>query len=298
MIIDYFPFFNERELLELRINLLKDHVDHFVICEANKTFTGISKEFMLKRLIKELDLPAHMITVVELDVPADRDLPIEEHDITSMYPEDRGDVVSIMAMARDRAQRNGLMKVLDQFDDDDWVIISDCDEIINPDHIGFALNVARGLPHKIVKLPLINLYGEADLRPFFLDGSPFIWRTAMSICRKSTVAQTTPHRIRCEYATPYECVRPTLDGKIFDEFGWHFSWMGGAERIATKSRSYAHAPNQGHQEHARRGFRFEEGRSVAWDSNSVLRKFPHNQLPQILFDLPRVRRVLLPRSFS
>ena len=104
MIIDYFPFFNERELLELRINLLKDHVDHFVICEANKTFTGIPKEFMLKRLIKELDLPAHMITVVELDVPADRDLPIEEHDITSMYPEDRGDVVSIMAMARDRAQ--------------------------------------------------------------------------------------------------------------------------------------------------------------------------------------------------
>ena len=296
MIIDYFPFFNERELLELRINLLKDHVDHFVICEANKTFTGIPKEFSLKRLIKELDLPSHMITVVELDVPEDLDLPIEEHDIISMYPEDRGDVISIKAMARDRAQRNGLMQVLDQFNDDDWVIISDCDEIINPNHIGFALNVARGLPHKIVKLPLINLYGKADLRPFFRDGSPFIWRTAMSICRKSTVAQTTPHRIRCEYATPYECVRPTLDGKIFDEFGWHFSWMGGAERIATKSRSYAHAPNKGHQEHVKKGFRFEEGRSVAWNSNSVLIKFPHDQLPKILFDLPRVRQVLLPNQ--
>jgi len=295
MIIDYFPFFNERELLELRINLLKDHVDHFVICEANKTFTGIPKELKLKKLIKELDLPAHMITVVELDVPEDIDLPIEEHDIVSMFPEDRADVVSIMAMARDRAQRNGLMKVLDQFNDDDWIIISDCDEIINPDHIGFALNVAGGLPHKIIKLPLINLYGEADLRPFFLDGSPFVWRTAMSICRKSTVAMSTPHRIRCEYATPYDCVRPTLNGKIFEEFGWHFSWMGGAHRIALKSRSYAHAPNKGHQEHAKRGFQFEEGKSLAWaPDHSILKKFPHDQLPKILFELPRVRQVLLP----
>jgi len=296
MIIDYFPFFNERELLELRINLLKDHVDHFVICEANKTFTGIPKEFSLKRLIKELDLPSHMITVVELDVPEDLDLPIEEHDIISMYPEDRGDVISIKAMARDRAQRNGLMQVLDQFNDDDWVIISDCDEIINPNHIDFALNVARNTPNHIIKLPLINLYGRADLRPFFRDGSPFIWRTAMSICQKQVVAQTTPHRIRCEYATPMECVKPTLDGKIFDEFGWHFSWMGGAERVATKSRSYAHAPNKGHQEHVKKGFRFEEGRSLAWDDNSVLIKFPHDQLPKILFDLPRVRQVLLPNQ--
>lgn len=296
MIIDYFPFFNERELLELRINLLKDHVDHFVICEANKTFTGIPKEFSLKRLIKALDLPSHMITVVELDVPEDLDLPIEEHDIISMYPEDRGDVISIKAMARDRAQRNGLMQVLDQFNDDDWVIISDCDEIINPNHIDFALNVARNTPNHIIKLPLINLYGRADLRPFFRDGSPFIWRTAMSICQKQVVAQTTPHRIRCEYATPMECVKPTLDGKIFDEFGWHFSWMGGAERVATKSRSYAHAPNKGHQEHVKKGFRFEEGRSLAWDDNSVLIKFPHDQLPKILFDLPRVRQVLLPNQ--
>jgi hypothetical protein len=37
MLIDYFPYFNERELLELRIRLLQDHVDHFVIAEADRT---------------------------------------------------------------------------------------------------------------------------------------------------------------------------------------------------------------------------------------------------------------------
>ena len=104
MIIDYFPFFNECELLELRIRLLEPHVDHFVICEADRTFTGIAKPLIVPNLIQELGLPQDRITVVQLQVPADLDLPLEEHDITSQYPEDRADLVSIKAYARDRAQ--------------------------------------------------------------------------------------------------------------------------------------------------------------------------------------------------
>ena len=45
-VIDVFPFFapyNE-ELLYLRVNLLKDHVDHFIIVESNKTHSGLPVE--------------------------------------------------------------------------------------------------------------------------------------------------------------------------------------------------------------------------------------------------------------
>ncbi len=63
MIIDYFPFFNEAELLELRINLLKNHVDHFVICEADHTFSGLPKPFLVPDLIKQLGLPQDQITI-------------------------------------------------------------------------------------------------------------------------------------------------------------------------------------------------------------------------------------------
>ena len=294
MLIDYFPYFNERELLELRINLLKDHVDHFVIAEADHTFTGIPRQFELRRLIAELGLPQEKITVVEITHKDAVDLPLERHDFDAMYPEDREDIVSIMAMARDRIQRNALLQVIDQFDDDDWIIISDCDEIINPDHINFALHMAQSHPDDIIKLPLINLYGQADLRPYFLDGSPFVWRTAMSICKKSLVQRTTPHRIRCEYHVPVEIRTPTLGGEIFDQFGWHFSWQGGDSRVQIKSESYAHAPNQGHQASAKKGFRFQEGAALTWEPNSVLRKFPLDQLPQLIFDLPRVKKFLLP----
>jgi hypothetical protein len=183
--------------------------------------------------------------------------------------------------------------VIDQFDDNDWILMSDCDEIINPVHIGFALNIARSHPDCVVKLPLINLYGQADLRPYS-SGQPLLWRTSMSICKKSIVSQTTPHRIRCRYHVPADIITPTIGGEIFDEFGWHFSWMGGDDRIKIKSRSYAHAPNQGHQQHTAQGLRFKEGASLVWDPNSTLKRFPMDQLPPILFTLPRVQEFLLP----
>jgi len=294
-LIDYFPYFNERELLEFRINLLKDHVDHFVISESNMTHTAIPRQYQLKNLIAELGLPAEKITVVEVQMANDLDLKLEEHDFNAQFPEDRADIESIKAVARDRIQRNALLQVIDQFDDNDWILMSDCDEIINPNHIGFALNMARGNPDFVIKLPLINLYGRADLRPYS-GGQPLLWRTAMSICKKSIVQKTTPHRIRCKYHVPANVVTPTIDGKIFDEFGWHFSWMGGDDRIKTKSRSYAHAPNQGHQQHTAQGFRFKEGESLVWDPNSTLKKYPVDQLPAMLFELPRVRKFLLPNE--
>ena len=40
-IFDTFTFYNELDLLELRLIILGDVVDHFVINEANITFTGI-----------------------------------------------------------------------------------------------------------------------------------------------------------------------------------------------------------------------------------------------------------------
>ena len=146
MLIDYFPYFNERELLELRINLLKDHIDHFVIVEADRTFSGLPRSFQVKKLIAELGLPQDRITVLELHYADDIDLPLQQQDLTAMYPDDRGDVASIMAVARERIQRNAIMQILDQIDDTAWILMSDCDEIINPEHIGFALNVARNNP--------------------------------------------------------------------------------------------------------------------------------------------------------
>ena len=40
MIYDCFSFFNELDLLEIRLNVLKDVVDKFMLVEATKTHMG------------------------------------------------------------------------------------------------------------------------------------------------------------------------------------------------------------------------------------------------------------------
>ena len=42
-IVDVFPFFNELDLLDIRLNVLDPHVDCFIISEATKTFSGLDK---------------------------------------------------------------------------------------------------------------------------------------------------------------------------------------------------------------------------------------------------------------
>lgn len=48
-IFDCFMFFNELELLELRLMELYNFVDHFVLVEANKTHTGKPKELLFEK---------------------------------------------------------------------------------------------------------------------------------------------------------------------------------------------------------------------------------------------------------
>lgn len=47
-IIDCFPFFNELDVLEIRLNELKDVVDVFVLTESPQTFTGKDKQLFFQ----------------------------------------------------------------------------------------------------------------------------------------------------------------------------------------------------------------------------------------------------------
>ena len=52
MIIDTFMFFNEKELLELRLRYLNSIVDRFVIVEANITHQGKEKPWNLEKYLE------------------------------------------------------------------------------------------------------------------------------------------------------------------------------------------------------------------------------------------------------
>ncbi len=68
-IIDCFQYYNEKELLELRIRLLYDYVDKFIICDANRTHKGIPKDFTVIKILIDLNIPLDKIQVINLDLP-------------------------------------------------------------------------------------------------------------------------------------------------------------------------------------------------------------------------------------
>lgn len=66
MIYDCFSFFNEIELLEIRLNILENTVDRFVIVEANHTHSGQPKEFIFENNKDKFEKFLHKIIYIKV----------------------------------------------------------------------------------------------------------------------------------------------------------------------------------------------------------------------------------------
>ncbi len=112
MVYDCFQFFNELDILKIRLNVLSPVVDRFVISEATETFSGLKKPLYYEEN-KEMfaEFADKIIHVVVEDTP-------------------QGDT-----HYRDTFQKNAVTRGLKDCTDDDVVIFSDLDEIPNPDKI-------------------------------------------------------------------------------------------------------------------------------------------------------------------
>ena len=126
MVYDCFSFFNELDLLEIRLNVLKDVVDRFVLVEAVRTHTGKEKPLFFKeneaRFAEFSDRIIH-ITVTDFS------------SVQSM-PESRR-----RAWFIENLQRNSIVEGLSCAKDDDVVMISDVDEIPKPEAVKRAVSL-------------------------------------------------------------------------------------------------------------------------------------------------------------
>ena len=67
MIVDCFSFFNELELLDIRLNTLDPYVDHFVLVEAAKTQTLKDKPFVFDENKEKFNKFLNKIVHVKLE---------------------------------------------------------------------------------------------------------------------------------------------------------------------------------------------------------------------------------------
>ncbi|HZT23129.1 MAG TPA: hypothetical protein VFB55_09500 [Verrucomicrobiae bacterium] len=231
MIYDGFLFFNELELLELRLHELAGVVDKFVLVEATRTFTNRPKPlFFHENRQRFREFEHRIIHVIVEDSPATPD-----------------------PWATEYFQRNCIARGLTQCRPDDWVLISDVDEIPRAETVARVVRehpFPRGLWADGFARPLIRLFTAWS----FSQGrvrrnNPFVLKLQQSNHRHfiNCVTVGPPARVHW-YGTRMLFYRDFSSAqiirhsgyKIVKNGGWHFTSMGGAERIVEKVKSFAH----------------------------------------------------------
>lgn len=188
MIVDGFTFFNELDVLDVRLHTLKDVVDRFVLVESIQTFAGKPKPLYFeenKSLFKKFP-----ITHIVVD-----DMPDTEN---------RWD--------REIFQRNAIERGLGELSGNDWVLISDVDEIPFPQSIVATPRVWSMTTYYYDVNHIIDVYQEGPVLGQFRD---------------FTGAQKQRDRRYRFPATHHQC--------------WHFSFFGGVGRVTDKIHAFSHA---------------------------------------------------------
>lgn len=224
MVIDCIPFFNELDILKLRLHILDPLVDRFVIEEATHTFSGLPKDlcFEKNREMFEEFLPKITYLVVDNS------------------PEE------ISTHERDKFQKNALAKALTDASDEDVLILSDVDEIPNP--VVLHELVKRFDPDKIYHLAQRNFYCYLNMEEvsgnlLSITGEfPGVERRmwlGTKVFAKKNIPESGIIDLREISPEDPRSVR-VADG------GWHFGYMGSchetdvSRRVGTKVVAAAH----------------------------------------------------------
>lgn len=228
MIYDCFTFFNELDLLEIRLNVLDEAVDKFVLVEATRTFTNKEKELVFEKNKERFSKFKDKII----------------HIIVDEYPE------FDTAWTFEFHQRNSISRGLVDCKDDDVVLISDLDEIPNPESIKKYANT-RGV--KVFKQQMFYYFINCRniTEPYWANIS-----TRMLSYGDFKKNDSSAQQVRF------------LKGKMISEGGWHFSYLGGIEAIMNKIKSFSHQEYQGSFDEKVILERVENGQYLFPDSNN------------------------------
>ena len=215
MLIDAFIFFNEKELIELRLKYLNSIVDYFVVIEANITHQGKKKEWNFPNILKtDLTEFSNKIQYHQLHIDIEKIKEEESWIIDDIKGDD--------AWRIENFQRNYIKTACNKFSNEDILIISDVDEIPSKQKLGFIKSCDF---KKIAPIALEQNLFHIDCNFLSLES----WRgsivTTMQICNAFS-----PHKFR----------RARNRISHFTDSGWSFSSFGGPKKVKEKLESIAH----------------------------------------------------------
>lgn len=229
-VFDSFIFFNELELLEMRLNILNDVVDYFVLTESPFTVSGNEKPLYYQenkdKFSKWNDKIIHYVTE---EIPNDFSHMLNKTKYHVAYndvdPYGTKFIDLPIRFQRALFNRNNSAFAIESagVKDDDLVMTSDADEIINP----YILEDTSWFNPDNHYATLCNAY---YYKLNFLYQSDWM---GTRLCTWKHLKETTIDQHRQDHANAFK----------IENGGWHFSFLGSAENFKLKLASYEHTEN-------------------------------------------------------
>ena len=228
-IFDCFMYFNEDLLLDLRLNYLDKFVDKFIIIECSYNHKGEAKEpHFNKEKYMKFENKIEYIFLKE-----------QPEDIEEIKVDDNKSETSVKyilnAVKRENFQRNYIKNCLSEADENDWIIISDLDEIPNLKNVNF-----NNTNNEFIFFKQDMMYYKFNLK---VENCTWVGTRA---CKMKNLK--SPQWLRNIKDRSYPWWRlDTLFSKnkhrnikFIDNGGWHFSYLNTPEEIEKKLKSYLH----------------------------------------------------------
>lgn len=225
MIYDCFSFFNELDLLEIRLNTLDKVVDKFILVESTLTHTGNPKPlYYAKNKDRFAQFSDRIIHIVVDDFPLIQDASPRE-----------------MSWIRENWQRNAIMRGIPMdAKDDDLLIISDLDEIPRPSAV-IKAQFYDGISHLQLEMFYYFVNFKNYSNPTWLAGPQIV---PLYVLKNQTIPAENelvyPVEWRANKGMTPTVIRFLKPKHIIKSAGWHFSFCGGIRAIQDKINSFAH----------------------------------------------------------
>jgi beta-1,4-mannosyl-glycoprotein beta-1,4-N-acetylglucosaminyltransferase len=225
-IVDAFEFFNELDILEIRLNELYDLVDFFVISESPTTHTGESKPLYFEenrnRFAKFQKKIIHQVVV---DTPDDYIKLSEEDGKDELHKiairkvmKDQFWDHNHLPYSRDAFEKESLIRAMGILEPSDLVMFSDADEIPRRESVQYVLDNFDS--EQIYNLELNHYWFYLNcLRP-----DKWMGNTILTFEKFKTLSV-------CE-------LRKYRRGINILDAGWHFSFMNKDNAVKRKIQSY------------------------------------------------------------
>ena len=204
-IFDCFIYNNEEMILDLRLSYLNKYVEKFIIVESKYTHQGdLKKNFLNLNNFKKYEDKI-------------------DYNLIDIFPE------NLSNWGRENYQRNFLMNSIKSLNDDDYVMISDLDEIPNLKNLN---NITKS---KFTAFQQTNYSFKFNLKNTTFP----IWY-GTKLCKKKYLK--SPQWLRDQKVKKYSILKfYKIKWNIIQNGGWHFSYIMNPNEISEKIKSFSHA---------------------------------------------------------